>query len=158
MLNELGDSMTDDLATARAAKRPRLDESTTTPSSSLSSSDTATKDSSENYELKCTLKGHRKAISSIEFSPNGQWLVSACKFQSPLVSCATLLMTMVVQSWRHADTLALATFIPSLPLFQFAYFGNFSSLLFCRFDPFSFRLRRQDSSDMGNRSYFIPLS
>ncbi|GAA5952679.1 hypothetical protein JCM3765_002246 [Sporobolomyces pararoseus] len=71
MLSEVGDNPTDDLATARAAKRPRLNESTN-PSSTNDNHATLS-----SYQLKCTLKGHQKSISSVEFSPNGQWLVSA---------------------------------------------------------------------------------
>lgn len=75
MLNDPETASTDDLAAARAAKRPRLDsESKSNPPASSPSSSRAS-----SYRLKLSVQGHKKAISSVAFSPNGQYLVSSCE-------------------------------------------------------------------------------
>ncbi|GAA5886337.1 hypothetical protein JCM16303_002503 [Sporobolomyces ruberrimus] len=63
----------DEMATSRAAKRPRLtDPPTPLPAAPPNRGEGAV----TNYELKCILKGQQKSIAALEFSPNGQWLAS----------------------------------------------------------------------------------
>jgi WD40 repeat protein len=57
----------------------RIHTSQQQPTSSLTNNSTANQQKS-NYELRYSLVGHKKAVSSVKFSPDGKWLASSCEY------------------------------------------------------------------------------
>lgn len=62
---------------AHGLPHPQHQPHASAPSAAAAANATATR--KPNYELKFSLVGHRKAVSSVKFSPDGKWLASSCK-------------------------------------------------------------------------------
>jgi COMPASS component SWD3 len=52
-----------------------------------------------NFQHSFTLFGHEKSVSSLRFSPDGQWLASACKM-APFIKIAA---DKTVRLWHSSD-------------------------------------------------------
>lgn len=81
-----------------------------------------------NYSLKFTLAGHTKAVSSVKFSPSGEWLASSCELPSHCHTSERSISFKMLEQWLNV-CFVLVTAADKLIKIWGAYDGKFEKTI-----------------------------